>query len=139
MSHNYRRGLVFVTSPAHQAQHCCLMSQIEIRRRLVEQVHIGFRCQSARQHGALSLAAREFIHQARFKSFQLGLTDDRMRDAQIMLALPAPRARAGPRISSPENEFHDRHGKAQICFLGDDCDAASYGPSRKGLQRLSLK
>ena len=56
VSHNHRRSRPVVATRPYQPQHRRLMSQIEIRSRLIEQKDAGFRRQRAREHGALTLA-----------------------------------------------------------------------------------
>src|SRR5437588_6502795 len=57
VSYHHRRGVITITTTAHQPEHRCLMRQIEIRRWLVKQKYSRFSRQRACDYGTLSLTA----------------------------------------------------------------------------------
>ncbi len=113
------------------------MSQIEIRRWLVQQQDFCFSRQRTSQDGALAFAARQLIHQASFEVSEFGFAQNAARNLDIPFTLPAPRARPG--IATAEHELHHRHRKAHVRLLSHDCNAAGDRAPGKRLQRLSIQ
>ena len=110
MSHYDRRCLVTVAAIANQPQHRRLMREIEICCRFIKQKDFRFSCERARNHGTLTLATGQFVHQAGFKSIEFSLAQDTARDFDVLFALPAPRAR--PCVASADYELQYRDGKS---------------------------
>ena len=66
------------------------MGQIEIRSRLVQQDRSSLPLPTPAQDRPLPFAARQLIHQTRFKPFQLGFNDDCARDFDVAPHFPNP-------------------------------------------------
>src|SRR5882724_7170751 len=113
------------------------MSQIEIRRWLVQQQDLRLSRQGASQDGTLSFATRQFAHQASFETFEFGFAQDVTRDLDIMLTLPTPRARPG--VATAEYKLHHGHWKAHVRLLRHDRNAARDRSTGKRLQRFPVQ
>ena len=90
MSHDHRRALFTLAARAHKPQHRRLMRKVEVCGRLIQQVNVCFGGQGPRQDCTLPLAARQFVHQAAFKTFQFGFSQNPLRNREIVFAFPPP-------------------------------------------------
>src|SRR6185369_14563592 len=110
-------------SIANEPEHQCLMCEIEICSRFIEQKKFRFRSQCSSKHNTLTLAAGQFVHHPSAVLIKIAKLQSFFGSPDVVNRLPSKRRSMCK--ASGEHELHHGYRKLRLVLLRDNGDVAT--------------